>query len=456
MQCIISKGFHRIPSHRTWARRSLATLANPLPIARDPYWQNIKIWRNVKEEDFLSYRWQIANTVQGAPNLFKFLENVLPETIPHRGNVQGHERIQSREDFIVDVMEGIKLAPMSTRLTPHILSQIDWTKNPLLDPLRRQFIPMKSSILPDHPSLSLDSLHETEDSAVPGLVHRYPHKALFLATSVCPIYCRFCTRSYSVGGETDSVKKSRFLPTRKRWEKVFEYIDNTPTLHDIVISGGDAYYLEPEHIWEIGKRLLSIPHILRIRYASKGLAVCPSRVLDDTDSWIYALNKVTELGRNEGKTVAWHTHFNHPNEITWITRLAARKLFQRGVTVRNQSTLLRGVNDDVPTMKRLIYDLADNNIQPYYVYQGDMVRGVEDLRTPLKTIIELEEQIRGTIAGFLMPQFVVDLPGGGGKRLACSYESYDRKTGVSKFIAPGVKDGNRIFEYHDPLWSLSG
>ncbi|KAK6533745.1 hypothetical protein TWF694_002676 [Orbilia ellipsospora] len=396
----------------------------------------------------------MPNTVQGAPSLFKFLETVLPPKIPRNGEIQGQEHIQSREDFIIDVMDGIKLAPMSTRLTPHILSRIDWAGNPLADPLRRQFLPMKSSLLPDHPSLSLDSLHETEDSPVPGLVHRYPHKALFLATSVCPIYCRFCTRSYSVGGETDSVKKARFLPTRKRWEKVFEHIERTPALNDIVISGGDAYYLEPEHVWEIGKRLLSIPHIRRIRYASKGLAVCPSRVLDSTDSWTSALIKVVEFGRNEGKTVAWHTHFNHPNEITWVTRLAAWKLFQNGVTVRNQAALLRGVNDDVSTMKKLIYSLADINIQPYYVYQGDMVRGVEDLRTPLQTIIELEEQIRGTIAGFLMPQFAVDLPAGGGKRLACSYESYDRRTGVSTFVAPSVKGGNRVFEYHDPLWSL--
>ncbi|KAF3931356.1 hypothetical protein ABW20_dc0104819 [Dactylellina cionopaga] len=313
---------------------------------------------------------------------------------------------------------------------------------------------MKSSLLPDHPMLSLDSLNETHDSPVPGLVHRYPDKALFLATSVCPVYCRFCTRSYSVGAETDSVTKARFLPTRKRWEKVFEYIEQTPSIHDIVISGGDTYYLEPEHIFEIGRRLLSIPHIRRFRYASKGLAVCPSRILDRTDSWASALIEVVAQGRKQGKAVALHTHFNHPNEISWVTQVAAQRLYENGVAVRNQTVLLKGVNDDVLTMQALIHDLANINIQPYYVYQGDMVRGVEDLRTPLHRSLELEQNIRGTIAGFLMPQFIVDLPAGGGKRLTSSYQSYDRETGISRFEAPGVKGPGRVFEYHDPLWSL--
>ena len=135
---------------------------------------------------------------------------------------------------------------------------------------------------------------------------------------------------------------------------------------------------------------------------------------------------------------------------SWITELAARWLFERGVIVRNQTVLLRGVNDDVETMSTLIRKLADLNIQPYYVYQSDMVSGVEDLRTPLSTILELEKNIRGTIAGFMTPSFVVDLPGGGGKRLANSYETYDPTSGVSTWKAPGVSR-DKIFEYHDPV-----
>jgi lysine 2,3-aminomutase len=185
---------------------------------------------------------------------------------------------------------------MAIRLTPHVLSLIDWN-NPLDDPLRRQFLPLRSGIIPDHPEVELDSLHEEEDSKVPGLVHRYPGRALFLATSICPVYCRFCTRSYAVGASTDTVSKKPQKPSRKRWEVVFDYIESHDELQDIVISGGDAYFLQPDNILEIGKRLLSIPHIKRIRYASKGLAVAPGRIIDTTDPWTDALIAVSNMGR---------------------------------------------------------------------------------------------------------------------------------------------------------------
>lgn len=160
------------------------------------------------------------------------------------------------------------------------------------------------------------------------------------------------------------MSKKRFLPLRKRWEKIFSYIENAKDLHDITLSGGDAYYLEPEHITEIGERLLSIPHIRRFRFASKGLAVCPSRILDPNDSWTDALIGIANKGRAMGKNVAMHTHFNHEKEITWVTKEAAHKLFTNGVTVRNQTVLLKGVNNDAESMFRLIKTLADNNIQP--------------------------------------------------------------------------------------------
>lgn len=231
---------------------------------------------------------------------------------------------------------------------------------------------------------------------------------------------------------------------------MFDYIESHTAVQDVVISGGDSYYLHPEQLSTIGRRLLSMPNIKRIRIASKGLAVCPMRMIDPGDDWAEALIRLSDFGRSIGKCVALHTHFNHAQEISWITELAARKLFGAGVTMRNQAVLLRGVNDSVAGMSTLIRRLADLNVQPYYVYQGDMVQGVDDLRTPLSTIIHIEKHIRGTIAGFVTPTFVVDLPGGGGKRPVTSYESYDEATGVSKWKAPGVK-GEEVFEYHDPL-----
>lgn len=174
----------------------------------------------------------------------------------------------------------------------------------------------------------------------------------------------FCTRSYAVGANTESVSKMSMLPTRKRWEQAFDYIESRAELADIVISGGDSYYLEPDQVKLIGERLISMPNIKRFRFASKGLAVCPARILDSSDGWVDALIHVSNLAKAAGKSMALHTHFNHQNEISWITELACRKLLEAGVMVRNQTVLLRGVNDDVQTMSTLIRALADNNIFP--------------------------------------------------------------------------------------------
>ncbi|TPX07020.1 uncharacterized protein E0L32_011088 [Thyridium curvatum] len=419
------------------------------PPTEEPFWRKIPWWSNVSESDFLSYRWGIANTIQ-PHKLRNFLGSVLPDEVP---DDQHEGKMQTRDDLISDVFKGISHASMSTRITPYIMSRIDWN-DPRHDPLFRQFIPLRSRMLPDHPELTMDSLGERKDSPVPGLVHRYPDKALFLPVSVCPTYCMFCTRSYAIGGDTSTVHKESFKPTRRRWEKCFSYIEGQPGLHDIVVSGGDSYYLEPDQLHEIGERLISMPNIRRFRFASKGLAVAPGRFLDDGDGWFAALVDISNAAKRAGKSVALHTHINHPNEISWITELASQRLLKEGVTVRNQTVLLRGVNDDVETMSTLIRKLADNNISPYYVYQCDMVESIEHLRTPLQTILDLESRIRGTIAGFAMPQFVVDLPQGGGKRLACSHLSYDRETGVSRYMAPALTRGNKenkVYEYFDPI-----
>ncbi|KAL1647892.1 hypothetical protein SLS61_007160 [Didymella pomorum] len=377
---------------------------------------------------------QLANTVPDTRRLNRFLADVLPATLGASSNPL-LSKIKTREQFINDATAALKLAPMAIRLTPHLLSAIDWN-NPLDDPIRRQFLPLASGIVPDHQKLTLDSLNEQEDSP----------------TSICPVYCRFCTRSYAVGANTETVSKSPQKPSRRRWEIVFQHIENDPSLHDIVVSGGDAYYLQPDDLREIGERLLSIPHIQRIRFASKGLAVAPCRIADETDAWTNTLIELSNKGRDMAKQVCLHTHINHVNEITWVTREAANRLFKHGVIVRNQSVLLKDVNDNEEALSTLIKTLASMNIQPYYVYQCDMVRGIEDLRTPLKTILDLDKRLRGTLSGFMMPAFVIDLPGGGGKRLVSSMETYDKDTGIATYTAPGLPGdkGLRTYYYHDP------
>jgi lysine 2,3-aminomutase len=219
-----------------------------------------------------------------------------------------------------------------------------------------------------------------------------------------------------------------------------------------VLSGGDAYALKAEQLRFLGDALLDIPHVRRIRVASKGPAVMPQKLLTD-DAWFSALVGLVVRGRGMHKQVVLHTHFNHPNEITEITQLAMNRLFEHGVTVRNQTVLQRGVNDDAPTMTLLLRRLGYVNVQPYYVYQHDLVRGVDDLRTSVRVTMELEKAVRGATAGFNTPTFVVDAPGGGGKRQVHSADYYDEVTGVSVYRAPAVKPG-KAFLYFDPLHAL--
>jgi lysine 2,3-aminomutase len=210
--------------------------------------------------------------------------------------------------------------------------------------------------------------------------------------------------------------------------------------------------LRSTQITEIGETLLAMSNIRRLRFATQGPAVMPQKILTD-DAWVDALSRIVDQGRKLHKEVVLHTHFNHPNEITGITEDAMNRLMERGVTVRNQSVLQRGVNDTVETMKLLVKRLGHVNVHPYYVYVHDLVKGVEDLRTTVQVAIDLEKHVRGSTAGFNTPTFVVDAPGGGGKRDCHSYEYYDRATGVSVYTAPSVKPGT-FFTYFDPVDQL--
>jgi lysine 2,3-aminomutase len=403
-------------------------------LRQDEFWRSIPAYAQVDEKTFLDHNWQSKNSITRIDKLLAALQGLVPSS------------------FLDDAALGFQKSPMSVRVSPYLLSLIDWS-DPYSDPLRRQFIPLGSKLMPDHPKLNLDSLNELGDAPVPGLTHRYPDKALFLALDTCPVYCRFCTRSYAVGVDTEEVEKVHLRANDDRWRRAFAYIASRPELEDIVVSGGDAYNLRPSQLTEIGDALLAMPNIRRIRFATKGPAVMPQKILTD-EAWRDALVRVVEGGRRQHKEVVLHTHFNHPNEITSITAAAMNALFERGVTVRNQCVLQRGVNDSVEIMQTLVKRLGYVNVHPYYVYLHDLVRGVEDLRTTLDTALHIEKHVRGSTAGFNTPTFVVDAPGGGGKRDVHSFEHYDRESGVSVFTSPVVKKG-AYYLYFDPLHSLS-
>lgn len=400
----------------------------------DDYWKQIPAWKDVTAEEFGNHLWQSKNSIKNLKQVAEVLQS----------------RVSS--DFIADIEAAMKIAPMNVRITPYVFALIDWD-NAAEDPLRKQFLPIASQMLPDHPYYLADSLYEDVDSPVPMLTHRYPDKVLFLPLTTCPVYCSYCTRSRIIGGSTDSVDKDTYGPKPANWEPAFQYLREHEEIEDVVISGGDAFNLTPKYIKHIGDALLDIPHIRRLRYATKGVAILPQKILTD-DAWVEAFLDVHKRGREMDKQVVIHTHFSSPVEITRWSQLAMERLFSEGVLVRNQAVLQEGVNNSAEQMILMTRMLSYINVQPYYVYIHDMVPGCEHLRTTVAEGIEIEKHVRGSTAGFNVPTFVCDAPGGGGKRHIASHEFYDRENGISVWRAPGVKP-RELFLYFDPLYKLS-
>jgi lysine 2,3-aminomutase len=390
------------------------------------------IFADVNDSDFGNHFWQDKNSVVR----FQQLEALLKHLVS--------------PPQLDEMRTGLGKVGMSIRLNPYVLSLIDW-RNVESDPIRRQFLPMSFELEEDHPYLAVDSLEERETSPVPGLVHRYPDKVLFLVTSVCPVYCQYCTRSYAVGQDTALVQKDN-VTSAQNWAAAFQYIRANPQIEDVVVSGGDISRLKPANIRLLVNTLLDIQHVRRIRLATKAISVLPQKVLTD-DEWFNAIAEVVQRGRSMFKDVCVHTHFNHPREVTPAVEQAMRKLHGLGIYVRNQAVLLRGVNDDSRTLIGLIKALGRVHIHPYYVYLCDMVTSTEHFRLPLATAQRLEKEVRGATAGFNTPLFVCDAPGGGGKRDVHSAEFYNDKYGISGFRSPSI-DPNRIYHYFDPLRAL--
>jgi lysine 2,3-aminomutase len=389
-------------------------------------------WKDVPQDTFDNHAWQDKHSIFRIPQLEEALQGTVPT------------------ELIGEITSAVRMVNMAIRLTPYVMELIDWN-NLETDPIRRQFLPILSELEPDHSRLVVDSLREQKHSPVTGLVHRYPDKVLFLATSVCPVYCQFCTRSYAVGGDTPQLQKEKVAST-KNWDVALDYIRENPEIEDVVVSGGDSARLKPANLKLLGNALLDIPHVRRIRFATKALAVQPMKFVSDT-AWVDALVEIVSRGRDEFKHVCIHTHFNHPREVTPIVEQAMRQLHQHGIFVRNQTVLLRGVNDDAATLRDLIKKLGRVNIHPYYAYLCDMVKGTEHFRLALHEAQKLEKEVRGSTAGFNTPLFIVDTPAG--KRDVHSWETYDRSLGVSSFAAPAVSNGT-LHHYYDPIRSLLG
>jgi len=242
-----------------------------------------------------------------------------------------------------------------------------------------------------------DPLEESADSPVPGLVHRYPDRALLVVTDICPLLCRHCTRKreWELGN---------WVRRPAEIEAAVEYLRATPTIRDVIISGGDPLTLDNGRLGDLLARLRSIPHLEIIRFGTRFPVVLPQRI--DAE--------FCRLCDRHGP-IWLNTHFNHPNEITPEAERAVRELLRAGVPVNNQTVLLRGINDTVEIQRRLSRELLRIRVRPYYLYHADEVRGTEHLRTPVERGLEILEGLRGHTSGLGVPTFVIDVPGGGGK-----------------------------------------
>jgi lysine 2,3-aminomutase len=262
------------------------------------------------------------------------------------------------------------------------------------DPIWRQYVPDLQEL--DVVDGVMDSLGEDADSPVPNITHRYPDRALFLVSPVCASYCRFCTRRRKVG-DPEKIPMSQF-------ESAFRYLEEHAEIRDVILSGGDPLLLSDRRLEGIIARLRKIRHLEVIRIGSRVPCHLPERI---TPELCGMLRKYHPLYIN--------THFNHPDELTPAAVKGLGMLADAGIPLGCQTVLLRGVNDDVDVMKRLMQKLLAARVRPYYIYMCDNVAGVEHFKTTVEKGLEIVEGLRGWTSGLAVPHFVIDAPGGGGK-----------------------------------------
>jgi len=280
-------------------------------------------------------------------------------------------------------------------ITPYYASLLD-RDNPS-HPIRRAVVPVTAERL-FSPGEAEDPLGEEHDSPVPGLVHRYPDRALFLVTDFCSTYCRYCTRSRMVGNG----KASGF--NMAQWERAIAYIENSPSVRDVLLSGGDPLTLSEENLEWLLSRLRKIKHVELLRIGTKAPVVLPQRV---TPSLTRMLKKYHPL---------WMSiHFTHPEELTPEVAQACERLADAGIPLGSQTVLLAGINDQVETIKGLVHGLLKIRVKPYYLYQCDPISGSAHFRTPVEKGLEIIRGLRGHTTGYAVPTYVIDAPGGGGK-----------------------------------------
>ena len=326
----------------------------------------------VSDADWSNWRWQQSHRLRGLGEL----DRVFGLTDGERDTF-----VRSAESFLVSV------TPYYASLSEH--------GNPNC-PIRLQSIPQAGELL-TYPFELADPLAEESHMPVPGITHRYPDRVLFYVTHNCPVYCRHCTRKRKVANPESASTKDEIAGG-------LDWIAANPEVRDVLVSGGDPLTLSDDRLGEILLRLRAIPHVEVIRLGTRNPVTLPQRI---TPELCAILRQVRPL--------YLHTHFNHPRECTPEAAQALRMLADAGCNLGNQMVLLRGINDDPQTVLELNRWLLKQGCRPYYIFQADMALGITHLRTPLSKGLEIIKFLRGRISGMGVPQFAIDLPGGGGK-----------------------------------------
>ncbi len=309
---------------------------------------------------------------------------ILQNSITTLDDLQEH--LDCDSNALLDV-----IANFPMRINPYFFKLIQHPG----DPIWKQAIPDVAEI--NDGICEQDPLDEENLSPVPNLVHKYPDRVLFLVSNKCAMYCRFCTRKRKVGTE-----KMKISPETLR--AGYGYLRQHPEIREVLISGGDPLLLQDEEIGAILRTLRSIPSIEVIRIGTRVPSVLPMRI---TKNLVAILKAHHPLYIN--------THFNHPNEITKESSLACTMLADAGIPMGCQTVLLKGINDDVKTLKELFLGLLRIRVKPYYLFQADLTKGTNHFRTPTKTGIEIMRQLYGHISGMAIPTYALDGPKGKGK-----------------------------------------
>jgi len=339
---------------------------------RSAWFDSQGLWQHIPESDWRDWTWQLKNRLTTVEQLEQYM-TLTPE------EKAGCEFASHK---------------LALAITPYFFNLID-RANPEC-PIRKQVIPRSDESVVSEEEM-LDSLGEDEHSPIPGLVHSYPDRVLFLVTDRCAAYCRYCTRSRLVSNAQDY----NFHP---EYERGLRYIEAHPEIRDVLLSGGDPLLLSDKKIEHLLSRLRAIPHVEFIRIGSRIPVFLPQRITPE----------LCAVFKKHGP-IWMSIHVNHPKECTAELRAACEQLSFADVPLGNQSVLLRGVNDDAEVMKALVHRLLRMRVRPYYLYQMDLITGGSHFKVDVRKGMEIIRALRGHTTGYAVPQYVIDAPGGGGK-----------------------------------------